>query len=298
MDSRYFFFLMFVSIHLFLPCPVSLLTCSAHAAQSAITESEGYACMGSDKSRLQTEQQALIEARRNAVQQTLTYLQSETQVRDFQLERDMIGAYSNASIRIVQELKREWYRDKSAGDCFRVKIKAEVTPDEKVMQKLIAGLNTLDDPSAPLTVQVWAGRKNYKQGDKIKIYLKGNKPFYARVLYKEADGNVVQLLPNPFRRDNYFNGGVIYELPSGNDKFDLEVNPPFGREDIVLYTSTAPLGDLALESQGNVYQVKTPTEDIGLRTRGVKVSQPVHGKAKAAAAAEFFEATAVVNTER
>ena len=59
--------------------------------------------------------------------------------------------------------------------------------------------------------------------------MRGNKPFYAKVIYKETTGNLIQILPNPYRKDNYFNGGVIYEIPSGNDKFELEVNPPFGR---------------------------------------------------------------------
>ena len=147
-----------------------------------------------------------------------------------------------------------------------------------------------------MTVQVWTGKKDYKQGEKIKVYIKGNKPFYAKILYKDVGGNIVQLLPNPFRGENYFNGGVIYELPSGNDRFDLEVSPPFGEEDIILYTSTAQLGDLHLEERGEVYQVKTETKNIGINTRGVKISQTGDNKAKSAA--EFFEEKTVVNTGR
>jgi len=269
---------------------------SIYAAQSTITDAEGYSCMGSDKSRRQTEQQALAEAKRTAVEKTLSYFKSETQVKDLQLEKDVIGAYANATISIIQELDKAWYKDPSSGDCYRMKIKAEVTPDEKAMQKITAGTTVVDDPAAPLHVQVWTGKKHYQQGEKIKVYLKGNKPFYARLLYKDAGGNLVQLLPNPFRKENYFNGGVIYELPSGNDKFDLEVSPPFGQEDIILYTSTLQLGDLRLENKGEIYQVKTEIKDIGINTRGVKVSQT--GNNKSNTAAEFFEEKAVVNTGR
>jgi hypothetical protein len=272
------------------------ISSSLHAAQSTITESDGYACMGADKSRRQTEQQALVEAQRNAVEKTLSYFRSETRVKDFQFEKDIIGAYSNATIKIVQELDKAWYKDPSSGDCYRIKIKAEVTPDEKAMKKITEGTTVVDDPAAPLHVQVWTGKKDYKQGEKIKVYLKGNKPFYARLLYKDAGGNLVQLLPNPFRKENYFNGGVIYELPSGNDRFDLEVSPPFGQEDIILYTSTAQLGEIRLENQGGIYQVKTEAKDVGINTRGVKVSQIGDNKAKTAA--EFFEEKAVVKTER
>ena len=267
-----------------------------HAAQSTITDAEGYACMGADKSRRQTEQQALSEAKRNAVEKTLTYIKSETTVKDFQFEKDVIGAYANAAIKIVQELEKGWYKDASSGDCYRLRIKAEVTPDEKAMQKISEGKNVNEDPSAPLTVQVWTGKKEYRQGEKIKIYIKGNKPFYARILYKDAGGNIVQLLPNPFKKDNYFNGGVIYELPSGNDRFDLEVSPPFGREDVILYASTAQLGDLRLDTRGEVYQVKTEAKDIGINTRGVKISQTADNRTKSAA--EFFEEKTVVTTGR
>ncbi len=275
---------------------VLLIAPLLHAGQSTITDAEGYACMGDDKSKRQTEQQALSEAKRNAVEKTLTYIKSETTVKDFQFEKDVVGAYANAAIKIVQELEKGWYKDASSGDCYRVKIKAEVTPDEKAMEKIGAGKNVNDDPSAPLTVQVWTGKKDYKQGEKIKVYIKGNKPFYARILYKDAGGNIVQLLPNPFKRDNYFNGGVIYELPSGNDRFDLEVSPPFGREDVILYASTAQLGDLRLDTRGEVYQVKTEAKDIGINTRGVKILQTADGSAKSAA--EFYEGKTVVNTGR
>lgn len=64
-------------------------------------------------------------------------------------------------------------------------------------------------------------KKEYKALEKIKIYIKGNKPFYARVLYKDVKGELIQLLPNPYRKDNYFNGGVIYKIPSGNDRFSI-----------------------------------------------------------------------------
>ena len=75
--------------------------------------------------------------------------------------------------------------------------------------------------------------------------MKGNKPFYVRVVYEDADGSILQLLPNPYRQDNYFNGGVVYEIPSGNDRFELEVSPPFGEENIVVYAPAGHIPSLA-----------------------------------------------------
>ncbi|MBI4838034.1 MAG: DUF4384 domain-containing protein [Nitrospirae bacterium] len=273
-----------------------LLTPALYAAQSTITESEGYACMGEDKSRKQTEQTAMADAKRNAVEYAATYIKSETQVKDFELQKDLIEAYSRASVKIIQEIKREWYKDASVGDCFKIKIKAEVIPDEKAMEKVAKNVQSADDPSAPLSIQLWTDKKEYKKGDMVKVYVKGNKPFYARVLYKDAGGELLQLLPNPYRKDNYFNGGVIYEIPSGNDKFDLEVSSPFGEENVVIYASTSPLGEINLKSEGGVYQIKTTASDVGDKTRGITFKEKTGDKATQAS--EFFEEKVVVRTEK
>ncbi len=272
------------------------------AGQSTITTAEGTACMGDELSRKQTEQAALADARRQAAEFASTYLKSETEVKNYVLDKDLRAAYSNARVKIIRELKKSWYRDPAAGECCRVKIEAEVIPDTKALERMAAARPAaLDDPSAPLRVRAWTDRKRYREGQKVTIYLKGNKPFYARVLYKNADGTIVQLLPNPFRTANYFNGGVIYQIPGGNDRFDLEVSPPFGSEDVIVYASTSPLGKLSTEARGGVYQVKTAARDIGMKTRGIKLlerpgSSRPSGSMSGAGASEFFEDKVVVKT--
>jgi len=271
------------------------ITANLHAAQSTITESEGYACMGEDKSRKQTEQASVADAKRKAIESASTYIKSETHVKDFELEKDLVSAYANATVKIIQEFEKGWYKDATMGDCYRIKIKAEVIPDEKAMEKVAKNTQSADDPSAPLHVQVWTDKTEYKNGEKIKVYLKGNKPFYARVLYKDAGGELLQLLPNPYRKDNYFNGGVIYEIPSGNDKFELDVTPPFGTENVIVYAGTTQLGDIDLETQGGVYQIRTRSADIGDKTRGVMLKEKGAGTSSAS---EFFEDKVVVKTEK
>lgn len=269
---------------------------SLYASQSTITEADGYSCMGYDKSRKQTEEEALANAKRKAVEYATTYIESETRVKDFQLEKDIISAYANAAVKIIQEVEKGWYKDQSTGDCYRIRIKAEVIPDDSVMKRVSRDKNIIDDPSAPLNVQIWTDRKEFRQGDKIKIYLKGNKPFYARVIYQDAGRNMVQLLPNPYRTDAYFNGGVVYEIPSGGDRFDLEVSPPFGEEQILVYAGTSLLGDIKLESAGGLYRIKIKTEDIGNLTRGVTIKAKEEGKG--ASASEFFEDKMMIRTRK
>jgi hypothetical protein len=205
-------------IVLFVVLCCSLVT-NLYAAQSTITEADGSACLGDDRSKKQTEQAALSDAKKRAVEFASTYIKSETAVKNFVLEKDLLSAYTNAEVKVIQELEKAWYKDPSSGDCYRVRIKAEVVPDAMAIDRMSAASpSAFDDPSAPLKVKAWTDKKEYREGEKIKVYIKGNKPFYARVIYKDASGEMVQILPNPYRKDNYFNGGVTYEIPSGNDK--------------------------------------------------------------------------------
>jgi hypothetical protein len=269
-----------------------------YSAQSTITQAEGNACMGDDKSRKQTEDSALTDAKKKAVEFAATYIKSETEVKNFVLEKDLLSAYAHAEVKLLQEPAKEWYKDPNAGDCLKLKIKAEVIPDTAAMQKMAASNSAaFDDPSAPLMVKAWTDKKAYREGDKVKVYIKGNKPFYARVIYKDASGEMVQILPNPYRSENYFNGSTIYEVPSGKDQFELEVSPPFGEENLIVYASSAPLGDIGIEVRGGVFQVKTQASDIGLKSRGINLMERTKGKtASSAAASEFYEDNVVVRT--
>jgi hypothetical protein len=275
---------------------VILMVSQVHASQSIIVDSEGYACMGDDKSRKETEQNAMLDARRKGGEAALTHIKSETHVKDAMLEKDLMSAYANAQVKLLQELLKEWFKDPGSGDCYRVKLKLEVRPDEKSMTGLgkNQGASLADDPAAPLSVRVWTDRREYRQGQKVKIYLKGNKPFFGRVVYRDVAGNLVQLLPNPYRKDNYFNGGVVYELPGGEDRFDLEVTPPFGSEDITVYASTAKLGELEIAPVDGVYEVRTQAKDVAVHTRGIRIA--AKGAGGGDGAAEFSEAQLTVTT--
>jgi hypothetical protein len=283
---------------LFLLAAVLWMSTPLYAAQSTIKIAEGSACMGDDKSRKQTETAALADARRNAAESVKTYVSSATEVKDFELRKDLVSAYANAAVEVLETLEKQWYKDTAQGDCFRIRIKAEVIPDETAMKKMRekTGEAVMDNPSLPLAVKVWTDKTDYRAGEKIKLYLKGNKPFFARILYRDAAGAHVQLLPNPYRQNNYFEGGVVYEIPSGKDRFELEVNPPFGEESIIVYAGVSELGDLNLKEEGAVYAVKTRLKDIGAKTRSLKIVAAEKGQA--GKAAEFFESRTVVKTRK
>lgn len=268
------------------PAPVSL-------SQSLVTEIEGYACMGADHSRKETEQLAMTDARRKGLEYAAGYIAAESRVEDGQLKKDLVTAYSNGKVRVISEPKKEWYRDPALGDCFRVQTKLEIIPREEEMLKAVRKVAP-DDPSAPLSVKVWIDRKSYGLGEKVKVCLKGNKPFYGTLVYRDAAGVLVQFLPNPFRKQNYFHGGTVYELPSGEDRYELEILPPFGAERITVYASTAPVGELNVAPAGSVYTIRESEEVTARKSRSLNV---VPKQSEAGGAAEFVEHFVDLKTE-
>ena len=187
-----------------------LFSKSSFAAQATITEAEGSACMGEDKSRRQTEQAALIDAKQKAVEFASTHIKGETQVNNFQIKKDLLESYSNADVKIITEIKKSWYKSATLGDCFKIKIKAEVTPTT-------ASMKTND--TANDRMQIYSLQERCKE--------KAYKEFYNR-FYKDIDINIYKFpyIPNYW---NHYNSGsnkcyvlIKYALNLG-DKLDEPV---------------------------------------------------------------------------
>ncbi|OIO70433.1 MAG: hypothetical protein COS35_04375 [Zetaproteobacteria bacterium CG02_land_8_20_14_3_00_50_9] len=92
----------------------------------------------------------------------------------------------------------------------------------------------------------------------------------------------------------------MYEVPAGNDQFELEVTPPFGNEQITVYASTSPTGDLNLKNAGSVYLVTTAPKDIEIRTRGIAIKKKSTSQASASSPkrlTEFAESKIELQTE-
>jgi len=153
------------------------------------------------------------------------------------------------------------------------------------------------DKDAPLTVRkVWTSEKQYTDGDSIEIHVQGNRDFYARIVDITSSGEIIQLLPNDYRRTNFFEAGKVYKIPDQGDHFDLKVTPPYGDDQIVVYASDVPLGQVNMESMGRgLSRYKGSQESLATMTRGINV---VPGTPGAHSGAEFYEATWTFTTRR
>lgn len=94
--------------------------------------------------------------------------------------------------------------------------------------------------SAPLlNASISTGKTMFTRGEQIVFFIDGNMDFFACILDRNEQGEIVQLLPNSLRSDNRFSGNRQHRFPdpAKGDNYDLEASPPFGRETIYLIAS-------------------------------------------------------------
>ena len=258
--------------------------------RSLIRSVDGYAFLSEDMTLAQTRETAFANAKRQAVEMARTYIQSKTKVEDFVLKSDKITASAEGAVTILEQ-KDHGIEDNNR---YHVWIKAEV--EYALKPKEEADKEHETDPDAPLTVKVWTSEKQYKDGDNIIIYIQGNRNFYARIVDISSDGEIIQLLPNAYRQINYFEAGKIYNIPDQGDLFSLTVRPPFGEDQIIVYSSEVPLGKVDMEQVGQgLSRYEGTRSAFAAQTRGIAViGSDVSADASTGtgkdSGAEFYEA--------
>ena len=258
---------------------------AALAGVSTLVEETGVACRvegnAPTKSRAQTESDARTDAKRIAAERVATRIKSETrydtvevnnegQSKAYNIGTVLRSAYANAEVKELATLGAgSW---DAQGECFSITLRVEVIPQPEALETLGSAMQ--EDPTLPLNVRLWTDRSTageraiYRQGEFVRLYLRGNKPYYARVIYQFADGQSLQILPNGYRKPHHFQGGTTYVIPTEEDDFNFEVGAPFGAERVVVYASERPLGDVSMQPAGAMYRVEGRMES---RMRDVKL---------------------------
>lgn len=252
--------------------------------RSCIQTVDGYSQLSENMTVAQTRVAAFANAKRQALEAGRTYIQSKTKVKNFEVEYDLVWSDSEGAVSILEQ------RDHGVKDNTRyhVWIKAEVEYELKPKGQDLAQEHVMDK-EAPLTVKVWTSKKQYRDGESIEIFVQGNRDFYARIVDITSDGKIIQLLPNDYRRINFFEAGRVYKIPDKGDLFDLKVTPPYGQDQIVVYASEVPVGWVDMEAVGQgLSRYRGTRESLGVMTRGIQV---VSAEPTSASGAEFYEAT-------
>ena len=166
--------------------------------------------------------------------------------------------------------------DSSAVDCrFLVEMNFHLTEGALLKPGESLGRDRFLSPRAPLTVQLMTEKRIYRKGESIALFVRTNKPAYVRVVSVNSYGKITQLFPNEFRNNNFLaETGRKYLIPDEReDQFELKVNPPFGKEKIVLYATTIPMPKLRLRPiGGGLGRYDGSLKEIGSRTRDISVT--------------------------
>lgn len=266
--------------------------------RSSIHEVDAYVQLSEDKTIKEIRKSAFDEAKRQVVEMAETYIKSKSEMVDFELTFDFVSAQAEGNVTILEQVDHGIKPDNRYHVWIRGEVRYQLSSPKgaKPVQSM--------DPSFPLTVEVSTPKKVYHEGERIEITIRGNRDFYARVVDVTADGNIIQLLPNQHRREAFFKAGVPYRIPGEGDKFSLTVTPPFGQDNIVVYASERPLGDVAVEPIGQGLSLyRGSQKSLGAKTRGIAVVPTVKtalptGKPKKQPGAEFYEATWSIITTR
>ncbi|MBN1350413.1 DUF4384 domain-containing protein [candidate division KSB1 bacterium] len=265
--------------------------------RSIIVEADGYVYLSEDKTMRQLRNEARMEAKRLALEQGEMYIKNVTKVENYTLVSDVIESKGEGLIKILDSKDYGIQPDNR----WRYWIKAEIRYIIKEKQEPIkikpseeshpTVENRKQDSTGPLTVKIWAAKDVYEEGEKMTFFMRGNIDFYARIIYVDATGQRLQLVPNRYENNNFFKGGQTIEFPRKSDKYELTVAPPFGKESVIVYASTSPQGDIDLkQTESSYYTVEDDLNKLGYKTRGVKI-----GKRKGA---EFFETSCAIKTAK
>jgi len=259
---------------------------------SCIQSVDGFAYLSENMTISQTRATAFANARRQALEMANTFIKSRTAIQDYQITGDNIDMSAEGNVKIIEQ--------KDIGiennNRYHVWIKAEV--EYTILssgEEIFAKKDTIN--AYPLTVKVWTSKDKYKNGDKIKIFIKGNKEFYAKIVSISPSKSIVQLFPNKFRNDQVFEAGKIYQIPDQKDKFNLTAGPPYGTDKIMVFASGVPLGLSPLVEYGNgLHLFEGTPESYSLKTRGIVISS-TENNAKGSVA-DFYEASCKITTEK
>jgi len=212
--------------------------------------------------------EALIQAKKDAIRLAVSSLKNNAQADDGPMVKNIKDAYERGDVRILSQTGSGWITNEQSDRCYRAKIKAEILPELIKLRGVSEPKSLIENPNATLSVRLWLEKHEFQTNEEIRMFVQGNKDFYALITYKNASGDLLQLFPNPYQSENYFKAGVVYQIPSKNDRFKLIVNAPFGEESIILHAATMPLGNLEITPAGAFYQVETPSSEVEIKVRG------------------------------
>lgn len=146
------------------------------------------------------------------------------------------------------------------------------------------------DRAGFLDVRIWTDQKEYENGQKITLYLQGNRNFQGRIIRIDPEGRVHQILPNNYRQLSSFAKDKRYTLPDEGDRYELSAQPPFGVIRFIVYATPLPMSQVNLATTtGGIFRYRSSEKFFGRSVRHIIPS----GEEQLA---EFYEALWEIKT--
>lgn len=137
--------------------------------------------------------------------------------------------------------------------------------EEAASKMRVFGQNEL--VKGDLNVEVWTNKGDdnllFTEGEKLKIYLRANKPCYVRLIYYIASGERVLLKDSYYIAENMVN--KVIEI---DDEF--ECAEPFGVETLQANAQTEEFEKLQTYNQDGYEFIRNSLEEVLVKTRGFK----------------------------
>ena len=94
-----------------------------------------------------------------------------------------------------------------------------------------AAANDLNQIDVKITTHL-GDQQSFVEGDKISFFLSLNQDAYIYLYYLDANGNLLQLMPNQRMPDNFYSSGLFMPVPPAKQQFQFIIRAPFGEEHI------------------------------------------------------------------
>lgn len=105
--------------------------------------------------------------------------------------------------------------------------------------------------------------QEFHQGDELTFLVNLNRAAYLTIIFQDASGKLMQILPNKNRQAHLFESGMYFLVPDDQDPFHYRVAPPYGKEVVHVFASAQPLPEFSGKVLGNgLRQLSGSYEDL------------------------------------
>jgi len=252
----------------------------AQASKETLENVSGEGCYayGDNETPAQAKRAAQIIAQEAAVRSHRVFVQSNTRLKNFQVEEDVIQTASAAMLQNVK-VEKEWKKE-SQEIC--VKITANLSPisaEELIKQRINAkdiaeeAANSKVLATAPgFGLRLWTNKSDgrFLEGERLIVSVSPERDGYLKLDYFQADGTVVHLVPNLFRGQAFVKAGQTYTFGDDASPEHFVIQGPYGDETIKAILSARPI-EIPMESGQAVDNSRDYLKSLKSGTRGIGV---------------------------